>query len=407
MEAFDEDVLVIRRNRSLLAAAAVPAALGAALARAETSSAVVAGVVLVWLAMGLLIHVWKRNPVPAETPARAQADARGLFLDGRLLLEGSSIRGGWLQPGWCGLPLVRIRARGMARDVDLAVRDPASGLALLRALGVDPTRTAASYWVMARPLAGRRVLAAAVAAMGLVLTSVFVAGHRTPAALALAVVALAMLVVGTAAPTRVTVGADGVLVQWLGTTRFIRWARVADIEASGHGIVLALESGEWLTLRTPAPHEPHPSERDIVLERMTVAWRACTRRRPDDPVAALVRRAGTDTRVWVRAMRALSTAWNGYRSVGMPADRLWKVVENPAADRMCRTGAALALGASLDGTGKQRLLAAAASCAEPRLRIALETAAEATTTDDDVLAVALEAIESEGQDEEETEPSRS
>jgi len=101
-------------------------------------------------------------------------------------------------------------------------------------------------------------------------------------------------------------------------------------------------------------------------------------------------------------MRGLSTAWNGYRTVGMPAGRLWNVVEDPAADRTSRTGAALALAPSLDATGRSRLCAAAVSCAEPHLRIALTTVATAVgaTAADDDLAAALDAIEGAGQDEE-------
>lgn len=405
METFDESVSVVRRSRTLLAAAAAPAALGTALVSAGRSGVAV-GAVLLWLAAGLLIHVWKRNPAPGQSPVRAQVGSRGLFIDGRLLLKASCIEGGSLVPRCGSQPLVLVRARGLARGIALAVRDRAMGRALLRALGVARTPAAARYWTSSRALADRRTLGLAVTTLAIVLAGGFVAGHYTAAAVALAVVALVAVVVGAAAPTRVTVGADGVLIEWLGSTRFISWLAVAAIEAFERGVVLALESGEWLTLGTPADtSELAASEREAMLERMNVAWRACARARPNNPAALLVRRAGGNTRVWVGAMRGVSTVWHGYRSGGVPGDRLWSVAEDPAADRTCRLGAALALAPSLDAPGKSRLLAAAASCAEPRLRIAMKTVAQASLTDDE-LAASLDALEADGQEDDDEECSR-
>jgi hypothetical protein len=400
-ETFDEDVQVIRRSRSMHAAAAAPATLGVLLACTGQSSIVSVGGVLAWLGVGLLLYVWRRNPGATERPAHARANARGLFIDGRLVLESVRIKGGWLQPRSGGPPLVRVCGRGAGRDVDLAVRDSEAGRALLRALEVDPTRVLAHYWTMARPLGAPRILACAAVAISLMLASGVVVGHSAPAVLALAVVALVVFVIGVGMPTHVSVGADGVLLEWLGTTRFVRWSSVAAIEAFGQGVVLALEKGEWLTLRTPAAPERHHPERDAMIERMHVAWRAHDKARSGDSVARLVSRAGGRTREWVRAIRGIATSWNGYRTVGVPAERLWRVVEDPAAERASRTGAALALAPSLDATGQSRLYAAASSCAEPRLRIALTmaaTAAGATALDED-LAAALDVIESEGEDE--------
>ncbi|HXN34494.1 MAG TPA: hypothetical protein VN894_21685, partial [Polyangiaceae bacterium] len=263
MEAFDQDVLILRRSSFMLAAAASPAAVGAVLACTGRSSAVaMMGAALGWLALGLIVRVWTRNPAPRGRRVRATADARGLFVDGRLVLESSRIRAGWLQPRSFGAPRVHLRARGAVSTIDLAVRSLEAGRALLRALAVDPTRVSAQYWTMALPLGDGRALVRASAAITLVLVFGVMAGHATPAALALSVVALIVLLVGAAVPTRVTVGADGVLVEWLGTMRFVRWSSVADIESFERGVVLALATGEWLTLRTPTTDGRHHPERD-------------------------------------------------------------------------------------------------------------------------------------------------
>jgi hypothetical protein len=99
-------------------------------------------------------------------------------------------------------------------------------------------------------------------------------------------------------------------------------------------------------------------------------------------------------------MRGMVRDEQGYRTGAVPPERLWRVVEDPCADRMARTGAALALAPGLDEGGRDRLRAAAASCAEPRLRIALSTAASeagARGREDD-LAATLDALECEGDD---------
>jgi hypothetical protein len=400
VEPFDGYVLVVKRNRSLFAIAAIGAILGAGLVfEGPAARAARAGAFIVWVATGLLIHLWRRNPATHGRRVRVHADSRGLLIEGRLRLEASRIAVGWLEPRPCGPPRVHLGARGFARDVTLAVPNRECGRALLRALRVDSTHVAAHSWALARPLAERRLLAPALTAVGLFLALGFVAGQST-AALALAVVALGVLLVGAATPTRVTVGADGLLIEWLGTRRFVAWSSISYIEAIEQGVVLTLEEGEegeWLTLRSPTVPELYCTERDVLLERINLGWRGA-RGRTDNRAAHLVQRDGGDTREWVRSVRGISTAWIGYRTVAVPADRLWGVVEDPTVDWTSRTGAALALGPSLDAQGRTRLRTVAASCAEPRVRLALKVAATASgaTGDDEQLAAALDAIDGEG-----------
>jgi hypothetical protein len=133
---------------------------------------------------------------------------------------------------------------------------------------------------------------------------------------------------------------------------------------------------------------------------MRVAWRAHVTSRPDEEAARLVRRSGGRTQEWVRAMRSMVRSEQGYRTGSIPPERLWRIVEDPRADRAARTGAALALAPTLDGQGRERLRVVASSCAEPRLRVALSTAATeagARGREED-LAATLDALESEGDD---------
>jgi hypothetical protein len=94
-------------------------------------------------------------------------------------------------------------------------------------------------------------------------------------------------------------------------------------------------------------------------------------------------------------MRRLLCPENGYRHAAMPPERLWRVVEDPSADGTVRTGAALALAPSLDDAGRERLRAAADASVEPRVRVALATAATSAgaSVPDEDLAAALDAID--------------
>ena len=88
----------------------------------------------------------------------------------------------------------------------------------------------------------------------------------------------------------------------------------------------------------------------------------------------------------------------GFRVASVPLERLWRVVEDPRADRDARTGAAIALAPALHDDDRARLRAVADGCAEPRLRVALATAAKEASAPDDALAEALDALEGEGDD---------
>jgi hypothetical protein len=398
MQTFDDEVLIARRRPLVILASALPALVGVAFAALSRLAAIGLGVALAWLGLGLLLYVWTRGIGALERAAHVRADAKGLFVDGRLALSPAQIRGGWVQPR-AGPPMVYLSAR-RGRSLALSVRDLEQARLLLCALGVDPARASAHYLTLARPLGEPRTFVRAVTLVALVLALGVVAGQMAAAALALAVVTLLVVFVGATAPTHVTVGADGVLLRWLGTLRFIPWATVLSIEAFDGVVVLAIEGGSWLTLRTPADHERYQPERAAMIERMRVAWRAHVLGRPDEETARLVRRAGGRTQEWVRAMRAMIRGEGGYRAGSMPPERLWRVVEDPRADRVARTGAALALAPSLDDEGRERLGAAASSCAEPRLRIVLATAATdagARGREDD-LAATLDALEGEGDD---------
>jgi hypothetical protein len=402
MHPFEDDVLVVRPNRLAALAAGAPVAIGCVLAgvglAAGASAFVGLGLAVAWVGAATLLYAWDRELGRVEHTARARVDARGLHLDGALALPGSSVRAGWVQPDvQRGLPSVRLRTRPYGW-LEIVVRDTTAARALLEALDGDGPPAPVRFWTCARPLCEPQRHGRAACLLGLFVLLGIVLGHAVPLALVLAVASLFALCAGVAFPTRLTVGADGVLMEWLGTERFVAWADVAAVQAFDGGVVLALSRERWITLRTPAASEHLDPAGEAMVERIQTAWRADRRAAGlhDEAAARLLQREGCRTREWVRAIRTLAGGDEpGYRRAAVLPERFWRVVEDPGADATSRIGAAVALSPSLDEAGKERMLAASETCVEPRVRIALATTAttEEGSSDED-LAAALDAIDS-------------
>jgi hypothetical protein len=193
---------------------------------------------------------------------------------------------------------------------------------------------------------------------------------------------------------RVTVGVDGVLVAWplLRKRRFIRHDQIDDVRWSGDRVRLLLKDGKEYTITTNASGrlssvEPHQA----LVERLLVArdeWRARAGGE-EQPTNALLR-SGRSLEGWVKDLRSLSdnaAAGSQYRNASIPNEVLWRVALDPAEQEELRIGASLALRSSLDAEGKDRLRDAATAAASPRVRVALQAAAD--EPDDDSVAEAM------------------
>lgn len=99
----------------------------------------------------------------------------------------------------------------------------------------------------------------------------------------------------------------------------------------------------------------------------------------------------------IRALRALGQEGKqGYRAAPVPTEQLWRVFECAANDAETRAAAAIALRERLDASSVRRLRIVAAATAEPKLRIAIESAAR---DDDAALEEALAALDSDVEEE--------
>jgi hypothetical protein len=143
----------------------------------------------------------------------------------------------------------------------------------------------------------------------------------------------------------------------------------------------------------PPPHARHQPEREALVERLREALDARARAEASTTTVRLVAREGRRTREWVRAMRSVMRTPASYRTPEVPPEALWRVVEDAGADADARTGAALALAPTLDEDGRARMRVAAEAAVEPRLRVALETAATdaGATASADEIAAAIDA----------------
>jgi hypothetical protein len=117
-------------------------------------------------------------------------------------------------------------------------------------------------------------------------------------------------------------------------------------------------------------HGEDAARRDAVLARMNGAI-----------AHAKQRDATTDCASREELARAVHGAGD-YRAPAISREKLWAVVEGPtsAADVRCATAEALAT--SGDEDARARLRVAAAHCADPRVRVALQEIAEPDELDE-------------------------
>jgi hypothetical protein len=200
-------------------------------------------------------------------------------------------------------------------------------------------------------------------------------------------------------PSRVTVGADGIELRWFGRRRFFRHRDVVNatqyIAGLGNsrytGVALTLESGE--EVRIPIGQARSGDDRTrMVLERIQEAAAEGQREHPElDP--AILARGDREVADWMRALRSLGAGANAtMRTAPIEAERLWRIVEDPAGPPLARAAAAVALTADPAADARRRLRAAAEATAAPRLRVAIDAAA---SHDEDALKEALAELESE------------
>lgn len=180
----------------------------------------------------------------------------------------------------------------------------------------------------------------------------------------------------TAVPRKVTVGAEGLRIAWLGLTRTVRYGdvrRAAPVE--DQDVHITLRSG--IELRLHPPPFGATASRAAVLERLWSTLSVGAEERLSDGERALLARSGRRPREWARALGDLARAGAQYRS-GVSLERLFGIAANPAIDAEHRGAAAAAIAGTLDDETRARLEEIATTTVDEAVRTALTRIAHAT-----------------------------
>ncbi len=401
----DEDAIEaieVRRNPWLLGLATSPFAMAATmvLGGAFGSGPFILCIAPLTAVLGIATtyFTWRRNPLPQRVPVRLRADRDRLVVDDvasgrsqmvavKQMVRGVRIGG----PERAVIRITRRWGRNLVLEVAPSVEPP-----LLTRLGLDVRQTAASFRAMSRIHAGPRTMryaagGAIASSAGIVLTAMLLP-HPAPLVLLpfvlLAPVALALV------PSHVEVGADGVLIRWLGTRRFIGHADILGVSVTSHSPRQTYAMTiVWIGTRTREPicipipgADQWSDDAETLSSRIRdarAAWEA-SQGRPPIPLL----RAGREHLAWVSELRRQEAA--DLRSTAMPRAELWRVVEDVSAASIDRAAAALALGRELSNTDRARLSTAASATVQPQLRVVLE---RASVAEDDEVIVHLKALE--------------
>jgi hypothetical protein len=396
----------VKRNRLVLALTALPLILPIALhygvGGAPGARSVVGVAFMEALALHLVLALlaWRKNPWPHRETVDVEADAVALRVDGEEIPR-EALSEGFVVPSGGETKIVLAR-RGIGSGVELVAKSVKEARRVLLALGFDASQTVARFRTLSRAFADLRyvfVPFALAPCLGIAASIARGHGPSSPWPLVVLIGLLAMFAVVMLVPTRVTVGADGVELRWFGKRRFVRHRDIVNatqyVAGLGNsrytGVSLTLESGE--EVRIPIGQARSVEDRTrMVLERIQEAAAEGKREHLElDP--ALLARGDRDVGDWMRALRSLGAGANAtMRTAPIEAERLWRIVEDPAGPPLARAAAAVALTSDPAADSRRRLRAAAEATAAPRLRIAIDAAA---SHDQEALQEALAELESE------------
>jgi hypothetical protein len=392
-----------------LPALLIPALVGFAMSRAPLApigmaAGVVEGLVV---SAALALVAWRSNPWPRREIVDVRADALALEVEGESVAR-ETMRDGFVVPAGNETRVV-IHRKGAAPALELITQGVGEARRVLIALGFDASQTVARFRTLSRVFADLRYLFAfaLLPFVALLATGAFRANGNIASLPGVAFFGL-LLTFGVLAmfPSRVTVGADGVEIAWLGRRRFFRHRDIlvasryeAGLGNSRYaGVALALQSGE--EVRIPVNQARSGDERTaMILERIDEAA-AIGKREHLELDASVLARGGREVADWMRALRSLGAGANAtMRTAPIEAERLWRVVEDPTSAPLTRAAAAVALTADPAADSRRRLRAVAEATAAPRLRIAIDAAA---SHDEAALREALAELEADADASNET-----
>lgn len=398
-EPLDLDVIRLRRNPWITAASCIPFALIPFLILASVLTRGPYGAFTPHLAIvGTLIFlsVWRRMPYARKSRAHLHVDETSLRIGDELIARSDIARVELVPTD--SAPMLRIEQRGQRTAKLVTARDDEQAHAILRALGFDASQRTAAYKLGSLALVRYPYAPFLMVpiAFGIMFASARVGIEAGPIVMPIMLVALLVAFLKRAS---VVVGADGLFLRWLwvreflatkdivGTTRFetgfgrnkIRGVEV--MSKTGQSMKLPI-SRTWGTDDLTATIEQRIAD---VMKLEQGAEHVADE-------ARILARGDLELRDWIARLKAMSDgATATLRTAAVMPDQLWRVASDTAQPPITRAAAAVALAPSLDESGRARLADLAKSTAAPRLRIALERAAE--DADEDTLEGTLRELE--------------
>lgn len=396
---FEATLAVRKANPWLTALAALPilGALALVIASMATGTAfwIVAPHLLI--AAGVLGYMnARRKPRARLEPTRVHASETELRVGARVIPRERVRRALYLPLRRLDHAMVRVERKHRPLPIEFAVRDEAEGRRMLRAMGLDAAQSVAGFWTLSRTMANRWTpFLGVLALMPLMFAIALAAPHAMPV--------ITPIVMGLAMglmlyPTRVEVGADGILMKWLGRRRFIPASDIAGAvqyeEGMGNnryvGVKVMLKSGQ--EVKVPVGSRWSDDDAHALVERIREAV-DIYKRGDVEASGALLDRGERAIGDWVRMLKSVGAGASAtLRTAAMDSERLWHLLESPSAPPKHRAAAAIALATSDEDGARDRIRVAATAVAEPKLRVALEAA---SSDDEAKLEEAMEELAKE------------
>lgn len=166
--------------------------------------------------------------------------------------------------------------------------------------------------------------------------------------------------------SKISVGVDGIYVGGTSRARFFAYRDLDEARVEGGDVELVRRGRVVLRLQL---HGEDATRRDAILARIHEAL-ARVKDVERDAAANFVTSRATE--------KVAQSARGGgdYRMPSVSRDALWALVEGAAVDAVTRTAAAEALLGTGAAPERERLRVAAAHCADPHVRVALEELAD-------------------------------
>ena len=215
------------------------------------------------------------------------------------------------------------------------------------------------------------------------------AGTRGPAALILtAVVAVFALLVRALIPRQIVIGTDGIAVPRAFGETFVAHDQIAEVVSTVGAVVLRIRGSTPMRLPTgsryggPRPRA-HESVHTALLNRIEEARAAGGARSSDGARIGDLDRAGRSLAAWRDHLRGL-TSTASYRRPGVVHEEIAAVLEDASAPPHLRVAAAMALAPASDAAIRLRIEGVVRTCADDRLRVALQAAVDDELTEDEL-----------------------